>query len=114
MRRLEKVTSDTFEDRVLGSKLPVLVEFSTSRCPACHATRPLLESLAEEFEGRARIVEANVEEDQVLGAAFQIRAVPTLLFFKDGAFVDGVMGALPAAVLRGKLEQLSGSCAPQG
>ena len=114
MGRLEKITSETFEDRVLGSDLPVLVEFSTSSCPACHAARPLLESLAEEFEGRARIVEANVEEDQDLGTAFQIRAVPTLVFFKSGKFVDGVMGAPPAAILRRKLEQLSESCAPRG
>ena len=114
MGRLEKVTSETFEERVLGADLPVLVEFSTSSCPACHAARPLLENLAEEFEGRARIVEVNVQEDQELGSAFQIRAVPTLAFIKNGEFVDGVMGAPPAAILRRKLEQLSESCAPRG
>lgn len=114
MGRLEKVTSETFEERVLGADLPVLVEFSTSSCPACHAARPLLENLAEEFEGRARIVEVNVQEEQELGAAIRIRAVPTLAFFKNGEFVDGVMGAPPAAILRRKLEQLSESCAPRG
>jgi thioredoxin 1 len=114
MGPLEKVTANTFEDRVLGSELPVLVEFSTSRCPACHAARPVLENLAEEFDGRARIVEVNVEEEQELGSAFQIRAVPTLAFFKNGEFVDGVMGAPPTAILRRKLEQLSVSCAPKG
>ena len=114
MGRLEKITAETFEERVLGAGLPVLVEFSTSSCPACHAARPLLENLAEEFEGRARIVEVNVQEEQELGGAFQIRAVPTLAFFKNGNFVDGVMGAPPAAILRRKLEQLSESCAPRG
>jgi len=114
MGRLEKVTSETFEERVLGADLPVLVEFSTSSCPACHAARPLLEILAEEFEGRARVVEANVEENPALGTAFQIRAVPTLVFFKNGEFVDGVMGAPPAAILRRKLERISESCAPMG
>jgi len=114
MQRLEKVTADTFEERVLGSDVPVLVEFSTSRCPACHAARPLLEGLAEEFDGRARIVEVNVEEEQDLGGAFQIRAVPTLAFFKNGEFVDGARGAPPAALLRRKLERLSESCAPRG
>jgi thioredoxin 1 len=114
MQSLEKVTADTFEDRVMASELPVLVEFTTSGCPACHAARPVLERLAEEFDGRARVVEVNVEEEQELGGAFQIRAVPTLAFFKSGEFVDGVMGAPPAAVLRRKLEQLSGSCAPRG
>lgn len=114
MDRLEKVTAGTFEEKVLGSDLPVLVEFSTPTCPACIAARPMLERLAEEFDGRARVVEVNVEEEQELGALFQIRAVPTLAFFKDGEFVDGTLGAAPAAVLRRKLEQLSGSPAPRG
>ena len=114
MGRLEKVTTESFEERVLGADLPVLVEFSTSSCPACHAARPLLGNLAEEFEGRARIVEVNVQEEQELGAAFQIRAVPTLAFFKNGEFVDGVMGAPPTAILRRRLERLSESCAPRG
>jgi len=114
MRRLEKVTSETFEERVLGSDDPVLVEFSTSRCPACHAARPMLEELATEFEGRMRIVEVNVEEEQALGALFQIRAVPTLAYFKNGEVLGGWAGAPPAAVLRRKLEDLLESCAPRG
>jgi|KBSSwiStaDraftv2_1062776.scaffolds.fasta_scaffold762286_1 thioredoxin 1 len=114
MQRLEKVTADTFEDRVLGSDVPVLVEFSTSACPACRTARPLLEMLAEEFNDRARIVEVNVDEEQDLGGLFQIRAVPTLAFFRNGEFVDGVMGAPPAAILRRKLEQLSEPCTPRG
>lgn len=114
MQRLEKVTTDAFEEQVLGSDLPVLVEFSTLGCPACHAARPLLENLAEEFEGRARIVEVNVEEEPDLGGVFRINAVPTLAFFKNGELVEGVLGAPPAAILRRKLDQLSGSCAPRG
>jgi thioredoxin 1 len=114
MGRLERVTAETFEERVLGADVPVLVEFSTSKCPACHAARPLLENLAREFEGRARIVEVNVEEEQNLGSIFQILAVPTLVFFKNGEFRDGVRGTPPAAILRRKLEQLSETCAPRG
>lgn len=104
---LEKVTAETFEDRVLGSEEPVLVEFTTSRCPACHAARPLLERLAEEFEGRARIVEVNVDEEQELGQLFQIRAVPTMVFYKNGEFLDGVVGAPPASALRDRLDALT-------
>jgi len=114
MNRLEKVTAENFENRVLASDEPVLVEFSTSRCPACHAARPVLERLAEEFEGRATVVEGDVEEEEELGRLFQIRSVPTLVFFKNGRFVDGVLGAPPASVLRRKLEGLSTSCAPTG
>jgi thioredoxin 1 len=114
MQRLEKVTADTFEERVLCSEVPVLVEFTTSGCPACHAARPVLETLAQEFEGRARIVEVNVEEEQDLGGLFQIRAVPTLAFFRNGEFLGGSMGAPAASVLRRKLDQFSESCAPRG
>ena len=114
MSSLEKVTVATFEDQVLASEQPVLVEFTTSGCPACHAARPALERLAEEFDGRAKVVEVNVEEEQQLGQLFQIRSVPTLVFFKNGEFVDGVIGAPPAPVLRRRLDELSTSCAPKG
>lgn len=114
MSRLEQVTAANFEDRVLGADVPVLVEFTTSTCPACHAAEPTLEGLAEEFEGRARILEANVEGQPGLGKLFQIQAVPTLVFFKDGAVSEGMVGAAPASVLRRKLDRLSGSCAPKG
>ena len=114
MSLLEKVTVETFEDRVLASEQPVLVEFTTSRCPACHAARPALERLADEFEGRATVVEINVEEEPQLGQLFQIRAVPTLVFFKNAEVVDGVVGAPPSAVLQRKLEELSESCSPKG
>jgi thioredoxin-like negative regulator of GroEL len=114
MQRLERITTESFEEKVLGSELPVLVEFSTSSCPACRSARPILENLAEEFEGRASIVEVNVEEEQDLGGVFQIRAVPTLVFFKNGRAIDGVQGTPPAAILRRRLEQLSESCAPKG
>jgi thioredoxin 1 len=114
MGHLEKITAESFEQRVLGADLPVLVEFSTSSCPACHAARPLLESLAEEFEGRATIVEVNVQEELELGDAFHIRGVPTLAFFKNGEFVDGTMGVPPAGILRRRLESISESCAPRG
>jgi thioredoxin 1 len=114
MDRLDKVTTATFEEEVLNSEQPVLVEFTTTSCPACHAARPILELIAGEYEGRAKVVELNVEEESELGSFFQIRSVPTLAFFKDGQFVDGVLGAPPAAILRRKLDQLTGSCAPRG
>ncbi len=110
MSALEKVTIETFDDRVIGSEQPVLVEFSTSRCPACHAVKPTLERLAEDYSGRARVVEVNIEEEPALGRFFRIRAVPTLVFFKDGEPVDGVLGAPAASVLRRKLEALASCC----
>jgi thioredoxin 1 len=114
MSALEKITTETFEDRVIGSEQPVLVEFSTSRCPACHAVKPTLERLAVDYAGRARVVEVNIEEEPALGQFFRIRAVPTLVFFKNGEPVDGVVGAPAASVLRRKLEDLGSCCSPDG
>lgn len=114
MSPLEKVTVETFEDRVIGSEQPVLVVFSTSRCPACHAAKPTLERLAEDYVGRARVLEVNVEEEPALGQFFRIRAVPTLVFFKGGEPVDGVVGAPSGSVLRRKLEDLTSCCSPGG
>jgi len=110
MSTLEKVTTETFEDRVIGSEQPVLVEFSTSRCPACHAAKPMLERLAQEYSGRTRVVEVNIEEEPALGQFFRIRAVPTLVFFKNGEPVEGLIGAPTVSVLRRKLENLSPCC----
>lgn len=114
MRGIDKVTTDSFEEEVIGAKEPVLVEFTASGCPACHAARPVLEQLAAEYEGRAKIVEVNVEEEELLGSLFQIRAVPTLAFFKEGEMVNGMVGAPAPFVIRRALDQLVGSCAPQG
>jgi thioredoxin 1 len=114
MRGIDKVTTDRFEDEVIGSEQPVLVEFTTSGCPACHAARPMLERLADEYDGRAKIVEVNVEEEEPLGSLFQIRAVPTLAFFKKGEVVNGMVGAPAPFVIRRALDQMIGSCEPKG
>jgi thioredoxin 1 len=114
MRPLEKITAGTFRREVLQAEEPVLVEFMTSTCPACRAFRPVLECLADEFAGRARVVEANVEEEEELGQGFRISAVPTLVLFRGGRIEDEWRGAPPVKDLRRELEGLTGSCAPRG
>jgi thioredoxin 1 len=111
MKKLESVTTDAFEREVLHSEVPVLVEFYTTWCPGCRAVEPVLEGLAGEFEGRARIVKVNVEDEPVVGEEYQITAVPTLAFFKDGALQGGFQGGRPEPILRQALERLAGKAA---
>lgn len=111
MKTLNEVTTGTFRKDVLESELPVLVEFYTPWCPGCRAVRPVLESLADEFEGKARIVQINVEDEPLLGSEYGVSAVPTLAFFKGGLLRDTIVGGRPAPVLRQALQELAAEAA---
>lgn len=107
MKTLDEVTTGTFRKDVLDSEIPVLVEFYTPWCPGCRAVRPVLESLATEFEGKARIVQVNVEDEPLLANEYGISAVPTLAFFKGGSLRKTTVGGRPASLLRQALQDLT-------
>jgi len=98
------INDDSFEETVLSSPLPVLVDFWAPWCAPCLITGPILEDLAEEFEGRVLVTKFNVDEGSRTPAQYGIMAIPTLIIFKDGKEVGRVVGALPKHVLKGKLE----------
>lgn len=100
------INDNSFEETVLRSSLPVLVDFWAPWCTPCLITGPLLEELAEEFEGRVLMTKFNVDEGSRTPAQYGIMAIPTLIIFKDGKEVDRVVGAVPKHVLEGKLEAL--------
>ena len=100
------INDDTFEKTVLRSSLPVLVDFWAPWCAPCLITGPILEELAEEFEGRVLMTKFNVDEGSRTPAQYGIMAIPTLIIFKDGKEVDRVVGAVPKHVLEGKIEAL--------
>ncbi len=100
------INDDSFEKTVLGSSLPVLVDFWAPWCGPCLITGPILEELAEEFEGRVLMTKFNVDEGSRTPAQYGIMAIPTLIIFKDGKEVDRVVGAVPKHVLEGKIEAL--------
>jgi len=100
------INDDSFEETVLGSSLPVLVDFWAPWCGPCLITGPILEELADEFEGRVLMTKFNVDEGSRTPAQYAIMAIPTLIVFKDGKEVDRVVGALPKHVLEGKIEAL--------
>ena len=95
-------TAQNFEAEVLQRSLqtPVLIDFWADWCQPCKTLGPILEKLAEEFGGAFRLAKVDVEAEQELGAAFQIRSIPTVVLVKEGQLVDGFQGALPEGQLR--------------
>ena len=100
-----EITTQNFNELIAQGK-PVVVDFWATRCGPCKKIGPLVEELAAEYEGQAIIGKVNVEEEDDLVAQFGIRNIPTILYFKDGAVVDKVVGAVPKSELEGKLKAL--------
>ena len=102
MSRLKEMTSDAFEVEVLGSKIPVLIDFHAVWCGPCKASAPALEDAAREFDGEIAFVKVDIEQEPKLAEAYQVQAVPTFILIKDGKLVERFSGL----VSRGKLASL--------
>lgn len=93
-----------FQDAISGSE-PVLVDFWAAWCGPCKAIAPALEDLANEYQGRAKIVKVNIDDNPNIAAQFGIRSIPTLFVFKDGQKVDAIIGGRPKSELAGFLDK---------
>ena len=100
-------TTETFETEVLQKSLqtPVLVDFWATWCGPCKTLGPMLEKLAGEYHGAFELAKVDVDKEQQIAAAFQIRSVPTVFLVKGGQIVDGFPGAVPEGQLREFLSQ---------
>jgi thioredoxin 1 len=94
-KNISQATDNTFEQEVIESDLPVLVDFWAPWCGPCLMVAPAIEEIAETYQGKLKVVKVNVDENPRLSASYQILSIPTMILFKDGKPADSVIGALP-------------------
>ena len=101
------LTESNFEAEVVNSTTPVLVDFWAEWCGPCKAIAPILDELATEYAGKAKIAKVNIDDFQGLAMRFRINSIPTLLFFKGGQVVDQVVGMKSKKDFKARLDQIS-------
>lgn len=90
-----KITNENFEQEVLSSEIPVLVDFWATWCGPCMMLAPVVEEIANEYEGKVKVGKVNVDEEQSLAMKFGIMSIPTVMLFKDGKPVKTEVGYMP-------------------
>lgn len=102
--RFTHVTDKDFEDIVIQSDIPVLVDFWAVWCGPCDMVVPALENIAESYKSKLKIVKVNVDENMAISSKYGIMSIPTLLLFKGGEVKETIIGAVPQARIEEKLK----------
>lgn len=97
--KVAEVRDQNFEDEVLNSSVPVLVDFWAAWCAPCRMVAPVVEAIAEEYEGKAKVMKLNVDENTLTSGKYNIRSIPTLLLFKDGVIKEEIIGNTSKATI---------------
>lgn len=99
-----EITDASFEEIVLKSDKPVLVDFWATWCGPCRMVGPIVDEISDEYDGKAVVGKLNVDENQEYAAKYGVRNIPTVLFFKNGEVIDKQVGAAPKNTYTAKLE----------
>ena len=100
-----KFDESNFDAEVLQSDLPVFVDFYADWCGPCKMMSPVIDKLAEEYEGKIKVGKVNVDENGDLAVRYGIMSIPNMVFFKNGEVADRVVGALPKPAMKEKFEK---------
>ncbi len=103
---MAKVVNDSNIGEILGSGQPVLIDFWATWCGPCRVLSPVVEEIAEEFEGRAVVAKCNVDDCEDISVKYGIRNIPTLLYFKNGELVDRTVGVVSKQDIAARLTKL--------
>ncbi len=104
MSKAVELTDQSFENEVLNSDKPVLVDFWAEWCGPCRMVGPVVDELAGEYEGKLKVGKVDVDTNPEISTKYQIRSIPALLIFKNGEVVDQIVGAVPKAQLKKQVD----------
>jgi thioredoxin 1 len=106
MSDLLQVTDENFDEEIINSDLPTMVDFWAEWCGPCKMVAPVVEDLAKEYEGKIKIAQMNVDQNRRTPARFGIRNIPTLILFKGGEVAQTIIGAHPRSHIDAELKKL--------
>jgi len=104
-----EITDENFQQEVLNSETPVLVDFWADWCQPCKMIAPVVEQIAEEYDGKVKIGKLDVDSNQQTSQAMGIRGIPALIIFNDGKPVDQIIGVVPKSIIQKKIDEVLAS-----
>ena len=103
---VKDITDQSFEQEVLKSTLPVMVDLWAPWCAPCRMIAPTVEKLSEKYDQKVKFCRLNIDDNPKTAAQYRVMSIPTLMFFKDGKVLDTVVGAVPESALKPKIDAL--------
>jgi len=106
MSAAASITADKFEDEVIKSEIPVMVDFWAEWCGPCKALAPTIDQIAEEYAGKMKVYKLDVQTEAALASKYGVSSIPTLLIFKEGEVVDRIVGLQPKKNITDRIDKL--------
>ncbi|MCP4725716.1 MAG: thioredoxin [bacterium] len=104
MSNAVEITDATFEEEVLNSEIPVMIDFWAEWCAPCKMIAPAIDEIAKEYEGKIKVGKVDVDNNPTISMKYQIRSIPSLLVFKDGNVATQLVGAVPKPQIKNMIE----------